>query len=243
MEKRIILLDNPNGEIGKIFSSSCSCDITITQGKNIPEDACCTIVSEEFAGADLSELVTELQCSEIPVCIASFNTSAEAQEQFADTGADDVFILPMSGRLIEKRLSRLCGSVETSDFSFIDDMTVDKLGQGSFKVEESDFKKLYEFVSRLLERLEKEAHLVIFSFSSRFGSKVEPEIVSDFTAVVQRCLRKGDISCKSGHKLYVILLGADRSGSELVAKRLIETFWNISNDDTYDINYEIKPIN
>ena len=149
----------------------------------------------------------------------------------------------MSGRLIEKRLSRLCGSGETSDFSFIDDMTVDKLGQGSFKVEESDFKKLYEFVSRLLERLEKEAHLVIFSFSSRFGSKVEPEIVSDFTAVVQRCLRKGDISCKSGHKLYVILLGADRSGSELVAKRLIETFWNISNDDAYDINYEIKPIN
>ena len=136
------------------------------------------------------------------------------------------------------RKQRGCGLMP----SFIDDVSVSS-GQGSFKVDEADFRKLYEFVQRLLERLEKDAHLVIFSFSSRFGSRIEPEIVNDFTTVVQRCLRKGDISCKSGHSLYVILLGADKNGSEVVAKRLIETFWSVCDDDAYDIDYEIKPIN
>ena len=242
MGNKILLLDNSGGETGRYINSSCRLDLTVSQDKAIPEGVSCVIVSEDFAGTDLGELITELKCSSVPVCIASFNTSFSAQEKFALSGADDVLILPMYGALIEKRISRLCGDAGSADFSFIDDVSVSS-GQGSFKVDEADFRKLYEFVQRLLERLEKDAHLVIFSFSSRFGSRIEPEIVNDFTTVVQRCLRKGDISCKSGHSLYVILLGADKNGSEVVAKRLIETFWSVCDDDAYDIDYEIKPIN
>ncbi|MDO4864070.1 MAG: hypothetical protein Q4A05_07865 [Ruminococcus sp.] len=242
MGNRIILLDNAGGETGRYISSSCRLDLTITQERDIPEEARCVLVSEDFAGSDVSELVTELRCGGVPVCIVSFNTSFKAQEQFALSGADDVLILPMYGALIEKRINRLCGDTEAADFSFIDDVS-ENVGQGSFRVDEADFRKLYEFVRRLLERLEKDAHLVKFSFSSRFGSRIEPEMVNDFTSVVQRCLRKGDISCKSGHSLYVILLGADRDGAEVVAKRLIETFWSVCDDDAYDIDYVIKPIN
>ena len=242
MENNIILLDIDGGETGRYINSSCSLGLTITQNRDIPANTACIIVSEDFASSELPELVTELKCSGAPVCIASFNTSFKAQERFALTGADDVLILPMFGALIEKRIKRLCGESGSADFSFIDDVS-ETIGQGSFRVDEGDFRKLYEFVRRLLERLEKEAHLVIFSFSSRFGSRIEPEIVGDFTTVVQRCLRKGDISCRSGHNLYVILMGADRSGSEVVAKRLIESFWSVCDDDAYDIDYVIKPIN
>lgn len=242
MGNKILLLDVAGGETGRFINSSCRLDLNLSQDKEIPEGTGCVLVSEDFAGAHLAELITELKCSGVPVCVASFNTSFKAQEQFALSGADDVFILPMYGALIEKRINRLCGDVDAADFSFIDDMS-ENVGQGSFKVDEADFRKLYEFVQRLLERLEKDAHLVIFSFSSRFNCKIEPEIVNDFTAVVQRCLRKGDISCRSGHSLYVILLGADKSGAEIVAKRLIETFWTVCNYDAYDIDYVIKPIN
>ena len=242
MRNKIMLLDKQGGEAGRYLSSSCKLDFVISQNKVISDDISCILVTEDFLGTDLNELITELKCNSVPVCIVSFNTSFNAQEQFALSGADDVIILPVFGKLLEKRISNLCGNNESDDLSFIDDMSENSC-QGSFKVDKSDFRKLYEFVQRLLERLEKDAHLVTFSFSSRFGSKIEPELVNDFTVVVQRCLRKGDISCKSGHCLYVILMGADRKGAEIVAKRLIESFWSVCDDDAYDIEYSIKPIN
>ena len=38
-------------------------------------------------------------------------------------------------------------------------------------------------------------------------------------------------------------MGADRRNSELVAKRLIESFSSLYEDDTYDISFVVKPIN
>jgi hypothetical protein len=243
MAKNIIVLDITGGETGRYLRSSCKSEITVTQSTELPSGCGCVIVSDEFLGENVTETITALKCSGVPVCAATFDSSFQKQEKLTLAGVDDVFVLPMFGDLIDKKIELLTGEGHPEDLSFIEELSVDTNGFGSFTVNESDFKKLYEFIQRIIERLDKDASLVTFNFTTRFDSKIEPEIVNDFLAVVQRSLRKGDISCKSGHSLYVILIGADRSGSEIVAKRLIETFWSICDDDAYDIEYKIEPIN
>ena len=242
MRKKMFLIDDFNSETGKYLSSSCDFDIIISKDNYIPDDINCILVSDSYASNNLNEIVTELKCNGLPVIIVSFNTSVEAQEQFALTKADDVIFLPMYGKLIEKRIGLICGDDESTDFSFIDEISKN-VGQGAYIVDQSDFQKLFEFVRRLLERLEKEANLVVFSLSNRFDSILETEYINSFSSVEQRCLRKGDICCKTGNNLYVLLMGADRRNSELVAKRLIESFSSLYEDDTYDISFVVKPIN
>lgn len=243
MDSKVIVLDIAGGKTGDYIKSACKTDISLSDSTDIPSDCSCVIVSDEFLGENASELITTLNCTGVPICAATFDSSLSKQEQLSLTGVDDVFILPMFGALIDKKIELLTDTEKTEDLSFIEQLSADTQGQGSFTVNENDFKRLYEFIQRMVERLDKDASLVVFSFTTRFSAKIEPEIVNDFTSVVQRCLRRGDISCKSGHSIYVILVGADRSSSEKVAKRLIETFWSICDDDAYDIEYKVKPIN
>lgn len=215
---------------------------------SISPDTDCVIIFQDGLGSDIKKAIEQLKKPFLPVAVATTNNDPDNLEDILDCGADDIIVLPMPKRLIKQRLTALCrislsysGAV---DFALFDNIAASNKGMGSFIIQEDDFANIYRFVMRLLERFEKSAQLIIFNIESRFkDSFIEPEIVHTFLHVVQTCLRRGDISSLHGRQIFVILMGSDKEGGSLAAKRLIETFYAHCDDDAYDITYEMREIN
>ena len=212
------------------------------ESADVPADCSCVVISQKAAGSSLTKLVSEFQTRQFPVCVFTYDGSVENQEVLCDSGTDDVIVLPVSPALLEKKIGLLVEAKAPADFSFVDELGVEDKGQGSFFVQEKDFRSLYEFVSRFLERLGQKAQLLTFNMTSRFNI-IEPEMLGAFASVAQRFLRRGDICCRKGAKLYVVLVGADRKSGVAVAERLLATFWGICSEDAYDVGYDIREIN
>ena len=208
----------------------------------IPPECVCAIVSQKRYGDSLAEVVRSLKDRAMGVCVATEDGSCENQERISVLGADEVVVLPMPAKLLKRRICGLANSVELSDFEAFDKIAESNKGVGSYIVDDNNFKSIYRFVLRLLERLDKKAQLVRFELKSRFNM-IDPDGMNDFVSVIQRCLRRGDIICRNGNQLFVLLIGTDAEGGDYVAKRLIDTFWSVCDDDSFDIVYEMKELN
>ena len=60
---------------------------------------------------------------------------------------------------------------------------------------------------------------------------------------IRKCLRRGDIStiC-SEDKILVLLIGADEEGGRLVAERVVSSFCNECDDDSYEVTYDLREV-
>lgn len=241
MRKAAFIGESENEVVGLIKRLG-DAEVYLSDNADIPLDCGCAVISQEFTGEEIGDMISVLKSRSIPVGVVTMDDSAENQKRLCVLGADDVIVLPIYEKLLRKRILALFDHAEIVDLSYFDNIAIANNEQGAFIVHENEFANIYRFVLRILERIDKKAQLVSFSLMSRFGTIVEPEIMSDFVAVVHRCLRKGDISSQHGNKLFVILLGSDESGARIVAKRLIETFWSVCDDDAYDIDFEIRDI-
>ena len=241
MSIKTAIIEGNSTYLSDLLSDTSAEPSDISSG-SIPEGFDCALVSQSFSGEKTAGILRDLQKRGIPAGVVTDDFSCDNQRMLCDMGADDVITLPICKDLLEKRVSLLAGKNGVSDFSFIEKVSLNQKAQGSFIVREREFSEIYSFVVRILERLGQKAQLIIFSVSSRFGAVIEPEIMHDFITVVERSLRKGDISSQHGDQLFVMLIGADEHGGQTVAKRLIETYWSLCDDDAYDITYEIKEI-
>lgn len=214
--------------------------------KEVPQDSECVLISQEFAGQRLVDMLRTLKTLLIPAGVATFQADIDNQDYLMDCGAEDVLVLPMAGRVLRKRLLSLAESSvlpHTSvDFAAFDKIREANHGAGSFVVQENDFANIYRFVVRLLDRLDQKAQLIIFNFDSDLGPFIEIANVYDFIKIVQAVLRRGDICSICGQQVFVILLGADKEGGQKVVQRMIDTFNAHYNDDTCEITYEMREI-
>lgn len=213
---------------------------------DLPSDSECVLIPEEYAGDKLVNMIKTMKNLLIPVAVATHDGTQDNQEYLLECGADDVIILPMVPRLLEKRLLNLGANSALSrtnvNFSAFDRIREANEGAGAFLVQENDFANIYRFVVRILERLDQKAQLIIFTFNSDFGPFIETGTVYDFIKIVQAVLRRGDISSIYGRQVFVILMGADAESSEKVVQRMLSTFNAHYNDDTCEITYEMREI-
>lgn len=246
MMKKVALIDGANSKISRYTDGAKELRFELSETADVSPDCECVIISQEFAGDKLSDMIDTLKDKSYAVAVATFSGSCENQEDILNAGADDVIVLPMCSRLLEKRIMSLtpgAGLIEDYiDFAAFDRIANANKGSGSFIVQESDFTNIYRFVLRILERLEKRAQLLIFNLSCRGDSLIEPEVLHTFVTVVQRCLRRGDISSVHGTQLFVMLIGSDTEGAQHAAARIIETFYAHCDDDAYDISFEVREI-
>ncbi len=218
----------------------------VSSAQEVAQDSECVLISQEFAGDRLLEMLRTMKQLLIPAGVVTFQSDRDNQDYLMDCGAEDVLILPMAGRLLQKRLHALAGSSvlpHTSvDFAAFDKIREANQGNGSFVVQENDFANIYRFVVRLLDRLDQKAQLIIFNFDSDLGPFIEIGNVYNFIKIVQAVLRRGDICSICGQQVFVILLGADAESGQKVVKRMIDTFDAHYNDDTCEITYEMREI-
>lgn len=242
MEKKIVVLGGDAG-ISAAFSELSGLNVTFTeQPEDIGADFACAVVADKCAGA-----IAALKQLGLPVAAVTADAAPETQDRLLEQGGDDVLVLPMSAKLLQKRLSALTESIahsaEPVDFASFDRIREANKGRGAFIVEEHDFTNVYRFVTRILERLDKKAQMIIFNFKSACGPIAETEDVENFMKIGQACLRRGDISAVCGAQVLLILLGADDGDGKKIAKRLTDTFEAHYVDATSRITYEIREIN
>ena len=246
MTKKIALIDSSNSIVGRYTAGSELIQLDISSDADLIKDCDCVMISQEFAGDALGDMLRSVREHSLPVAVTTYSGSCENQERLLELGADDVIILPISVRLLEKRINALTGgsglNAESIDFNSFKNIADANKGSGSFIVQENDFTNIYRFVLRMLERLDQRAQLVIFDMKCRSNSLIEPEVLHTFVTVVQSCLRRGDISSLHGTQMMVMLMGADREGAENAAHRIVETFYAHCDDDAYDVTFEIKAI-
>ena len=248
MTGRIYVLCGSEPRMREAFSGLTDCSITFAaQTDAIPESAECAVISQEFAGEALDSTVAVLKRRQLTVAVASFAAPEQAQDALADCGADDIIFLPLSGKLLEKRLKLLSGSAsvrnEPLNFDAFDHIHEANQGRGAFLVEERDFTTVFRFLSRILERLDKKAQMVIFQFESPCGPIEISEDIRNFTRIVQACLRRGDISAVCGMQVLLILVGTNAEDAHRVIRRLTDTFAAHYYDSCSRITYEMRELN
>ncbi len=246
MRKNVIIFSGEDAAIRKAIANIDEMQFTFTETPVFANETDCVLISQDFAGDALVEIVKNLKSRLIPTAVITSDLSADNQEFLLECGADDILPLPLHTRLLIKRIYALTGRPELTadhvDFAAFDRILEANRGAGSFIVEEHDFTNMYRFVSRLLERLDQKAQLVIFDFDSELGIP-ETASVYDFIKIVRTVLRRGDISSICGHQVLVILMGSDEAGGKVAVKRMIDTFDAHFNDGTCDISYQIREVN
>ena len=215
--------------------------------EEIADDSEAVVLSQDYAGDRIVTMIRDLTANPTPAAVATYDHTVATQDLLLDYGADDLFVLPASSRLVAHRLEALADRAVMPeghiDFAAFDRIREANQGRGAFIVNEQDFTNIYRFVSRILERLDKSAQLIIFNFDTDDHGFVETEDIYHFVKIVQACLRRGDISAVCGKQVLLILMGTDTAGGELVIKRLRSTFEGHYYDSDCTITCKIRQIN
>lgn len=246
--KNLVIYSSSEEWIVSFLSALDEFRLQLTSRLDFSGTADAVLISQDYAGSRMAEVVKQLRQFGTPCAVVTFDGTVENQEYLLGCGADDVLVLPMCKAILKKRLHALIETPAPADaelsFLAFDKITESSAGNGSFIVPEHDFLNIYQFVVRLLERLDQKAQLIIFRFSSDFGPMMESDSILHFLKVVQTSLRRGDISSVYGRQVLVILVGADAEGGRLVAERVIGAFNAYYNsDESCEVTCEMREIN
>lgn len=226
------------------FQTLAGYDIRFASNLSEIGETDCLLVSDDWF--DLAGAFAEAAKRGLPAAALTDDGTEASLSELLDMGADDVFVMPQPRRLLVRRLEALLAQGKDSslpvDFAAFERIRVANQGRGAFLVEEHDFENVYRFVMRILERLDKKAQMVIFSFSSPCGPIAETEDVEIFVRIGLACLRRGDICAVVDSQVLLILLGAGSEDGALVVKRLTDTFASHYADATSKITYEMREI-
>ena len=246
--KHIIFYTSQEDWVQPLVSDPQDFQIQLTSQPSFSGAADCILLSQQYAGNQLLSALDQLKSVRMPCAVVTYDGSLENQERLLACGADDVIVLPLAPVLLRKRIRALSETIVQSDGTEINFAAFDRIyesnqGTGSFIVAEHDFMNIYRFISRILERLEQKAQLIIFRFRNDDGPFMESDSVLHFLKVVQTCLRRGDISSMYGKQMLVILMGADAANGQQVINRVISTFnAHYNMDESCKIIYEMREI-
>lgn len=104
--------------------------------------------------------------------------------------------------------------------------------EGAFHVGFSDFQKIYDFVSRCVNRKSQEVQTMLLSLEPKDTPYLPSDVLEKGMNTLERAivssLRAVDVSTRYSSSQYVvILLDADSDGGRLVAKRIVDKFYEI----------------
>lgn len=115
---------------------------------------------------------------------------------------------------------------------------------GAYHIEYQDFKRIYQFVERCVERSNQEVQIVLFTLN---GIKVEnaslTEIIHNLNEVISGALRKGDVATRYSNTQYVvILMDASLVNGRRVAERVIKKCSALCEKAGLVLKYDIQSV-
>lgn len=241
---KIVMIGSAESEIAKSLSAVPEFRLVFSDSADVLPDTACVLVLQETAGERLPEIIRMLESRGIPFAVLASDSSEQNQEKLLDAGALNIFLLPISPSLLQKRVRLLAGmnAPETRSFDLFAQIAANGEQRGAYAVQEENFVNIYRFVVRLQDRLEKKAQLITFSFHTRLNFPIEPGTLEEAFPIVQKCLRRGDIACIYGNTILCILLGADAEGGRIAAERIAATYNSHAAESFFTMRYEMQDI-
>lgn len=116
---------------------------------------------------------------------------------------------------------------------------------GAYKVEYEGFKRIYRFVSRMMERKDRDVQVVLFSLTGSDGSVItsDNEDIEVLGDSVQNSLRRGDVAARCGDAQWVvILMDANAENGRKVAERIHSSFNESKKNNNLDLSFEMETV-
>ena len=117
--------------------------------------------------------------------------------------------------------------------------------KGAFQVDYDEFGKIYDFVSRCVERKQQMVQTVLFSITAKADHYLEVETMDKamgaLREAVKSSLRSVDVGTQYSSSQYVlILLDADLDNGKMVVERVREQFYQIYKEDDLNLSYDMQ---
>ena len=117
--------------------------------------------------------------------------------------------------------------------------------KGAFQVDYDEFGKIYDFVSRCVERKQQMVQTVLFSITAKADHYLEVETMDKamgaLREAVKGSLRSVDVGTQYSSSQYVlILLDADQDNGKMVVERVREQFYQIYKEDDLNLSYDMQ---
>ncbi len=118
--------------------------------------------------------------------------------------------------------------------------------KGAFHVEYNEFKKMYDFALRCVNRSRRKVQTVLFTLESLEEIRGKNQVDAGmelFTKAVISSLRNVDTGTKySSNQYLLILMDADMEDSKAIANRVIDRFKELGGEtkEQWRVSYEIK---
>lgn len=119
----------------------------------------------------------------------------------------------------------------------------DSQSRGSYQVPYGEFQRIYNFITRCVERNHKSAELLLLSLGSDvkgWNSPKELEIEMDnLERTVINSLRRNDVCTRySNSQMLVVLVGIKEENMDLVMHRILKKYKNLQVYPQYEVNIE-----
>lgn len=103
---------------------------------------------------------------------------------------------------------------------------------GAYHVGFSDFQKIYDFVSRCVNRTAQEVQTMLLTLEPKNAAYLPSDVLEKGMNTLERAivssLRAVDVSTRYSSSQYVVILvDADSEGGQVVARRIVEKFYEI----------------
>lgn len=122
------------------------------------------------------------------------------------------------------------------------------LDSGALSVKYGDFKNIYNYVLRYVNRNDTNVQILLFTLSSTKGDYPDIAIINSamdsLNQAVVESLRRVDVGTRYSNNQYIVILtDSDEKNGKLVGDRVIEHFYKINREMDVLITYAIESIN
>lgn len=122
-----------------------------------------------------------------------------------------------------------------------------KAVNGAYQIEYDGFRRIYQFLTRYMDRSNQNIHMILFSVVGNHrelpDSSVMNGILYELERVIKESLRIGDVATNySSTQFLVILMDATEENAEMVAERIVGRCQKLLQTYELELEYDVERI-
>ena len=146
-----------------------------------------------------------------------------------------------NGPIIQNEVNTL------ADLTLLRQMFTEPIKKGAYQVGYDNFEKIYQFISRCIERTHQKVQLLLFTLTDEKGGLIEPEALDEAVMHLGQSivysLRRADVAMEYSSTQYiVILMDASQENGKLVAGRILSEFSKRNGKTDISLHYDIQEL-
>lgn len=119
--------------------------------------------------------------------------------------------------------------------------------EGALSVQYGDFQKIYNYVYRYVDRNDNDVQVILFTIIPTSGRGIELSLLEqsmhNLDMAVVESLRKVDVGTRySSNQYIVILTDTNQYNGDMVAKRVKEYYYKLSNGNATELLFDLETI-